>query len=63
MTNKAPFKHKQGLQGRKPQGRQIDGGGGSGGEGAILQLETLQGAKINDSLAPWSATWISPSSR
>ena len=38
MTNRAPFKHKQGRsykQGRKLQGRQIDGGGC---EGAILHL-------------------------
>ena len=33
MTNRASFKHKQGLQGRKLQGCQIDEG-----EGAILQL-------------------------
>ena len=53
MTRGAPcsFKRKQGLQGRKLQGRQIDASylTGRGGEGNILPT-LLQGAKINDSL-------------
>ena len=46
MTNRAPFKH---GQGRKLQGRQIDGGGGEEGVRAPF-FNFAQGAKINDSL-------------
>ena len=42
MTNKAPFKHKQwrpgGVPSKKPQGRQIDGGGGGGVRAPIFNF-------------------------
>ena len=46
------FKLKQGLQGRKVQGRQIDASYLTGGGGGQHSSTLLQGAKTNDSLGP-----------